>query len=58
MKIKVTLEKIYNSDNFYAFSDEEDLEITFEDFKVELIRDLQDYPEEIIDDLKFEELKE
>ena len=58
MKIKVTYEKIFDSDEHYIFLDKEELEeITFEQFKDGIIMDIQDYPNEIIDELKFEEIK-
>ena len=56
--IKPESKLYYQLKNNQFLADEEDLEIKFDDFKVKLIRDLQDYPEEIIDDLKFEEIKE
>lgn len=59
MKIKVTYEKIFDSNEHYAFLDEEELkELTFEQFKDGIVMDIEDYPEEIIDELKFEEIKE
>ena len=59
MKIKVTFEKIYDSDDFYDGISEEDLkDLTFDQFKEGLIMELQDYPEDIIEYLEFEEIKE
>lgn len=54
MKIKITFEKIYDSDEFYAESDIEDLEnLTFEQFRESLL-----YKELYLDDFKFKEIKE
>ena len=60
MKIKVTFEKEFDSNEFYVFLDEEDLKrITFEEFKEEIIQDLIEYPYENLENiLKFEEIKE
>ena len=60
MKIKVTFEKEFDSDEFYGFLDEEDLkEITFESFKEGILQDLIEYPYEDLEGiLKFEEIKE
>ena len=60
MKIKVTFEKEFDSNEFYGFLDEEDLKgITFEEFKEEIIQDLIEYPYENLEHvLKFEEIKE
>lgn len=59
MKIKVTFEKIYDADDFYGGISEEDLkDLTFDQFKEGLIMELQDYPEDIIEYLEFEEIKE
>lgn len=60
MKIKVTFEKEFDSNEFYGFLDEEDLKrITFEEFKEEIIQDLIEYPYENLENiLKFEEIEE
>ena len=59
MKIKVTFEKIYDSDDFYDGISEEDLkDLTFDQFREGLINDLRYYPEDIIEYLEFEEIKE
>lgn len=58
MKIKVTFEKIYDSDDFYGGFSEEDLkDLTFDQFREGLIMELQDYPEDIIEYLEFEEIE-
>jgi hypothetical protein len=58
MKIKVTFEKVFDSDEFFAF-DENLAELTFEKFKEEILLDLIEYPYENLEDtLKFEEIKE
>lgn len=59
MKIKVTFEREFDSDEFYNGASPEDLEdLTFEQFREGLIMELQDYPEDIIEYLEFEEIKE
>ena len=60
MKIKVTFEKEFDSNEFYGFLDKEDLkEITFEEFKDAILQDLIEYPYENLEDvLKLEEIKE
>lgn len=60
MKIKVTFEKEFDSNEFYGFLDEEGLKrITFEEFKEEIIQDLIEYPYENLENiLKFEEIEE
>lgn len=59
MKIKVTFEKIYDSDKFYIDFTEEDMKgLTFREFQDGILMDIQDYPDEIIDDLIFEEIEE
>ena len=58
MKIKVTFEKIYDSDDFYDGISEEDLkDLTFDQFGERLIMELRDYPEDIIEYLEFEEIE-
>ena len=58
MKIKVTYEKIVDSNEFYAECDLDDLkDLSFESFKDGILEDLsEDYY--IFDDFKFEEIKE
>lgn len=59
MKIKVTFEREFDSDEFYGGISEEDLkDLTFDQFKEGLIMELQNYPEDIIEYLEFEEIKE
>lgn len=59
MKIKVTYEEIYDSHDFYAFDDEEDLsDLTFEQFSEGLRDTFNNYPEDIIDFLKFEKIND
>lgn len=59
MKIKVTFEREFDSDEFYSGISEEDLkDLTFDQFKEGLIIELQNYPEDIIEYLEFEEIKE
>ena len=49
MKIKVTFEKIYDSDDFYDGISEEDLkDLTFDQFGERLIMELRYNPEDII----------
>lgn len=58
MKIKVTFEKIFDSNEFYNGCDPEDLEdLTFEQFK-DGIYDELDEDRYLIEDFKFEEIKE
>ncbi len=55
MKIRITIEKDYDSDEFYNGSDPEELEeLTVQQFKDGIIDELYDYPEELIDLIKFE----
>ena len=58
MKIKVTFEREFDSDEFYNGSSTEDLEdLTFEQFK-DGIYDELDEDRYLIEDFKFEEIKE
>jgi len=55
MKIRITIEKDYDSDEFYSGSDPEELEeLTVQQFKDGIIEDLYDYPTYLIDLVKFE----
>ena len=59
MKIKVTYEEIYDSRDFYAFDDEEDLnDLTFEQFSEGLRDTFNNNSEDIIDFLKFEKIND
>jgi hypothetical protein len=58
MKVKVTFERIYDSNKFYEGLDEKELSsIDFKDFKVGIIDDIYDYPEDIIDSMNFEKIE-
>lgn len=58
MKIKVTFEREFDSDEFYNGASPEDLEdLTFEQFK-DGIYDELDEDRYLVEDFKFEEIKE
>lgn len=58
MKIKLTIEKVFDSNEFYEGLDPEELdEITFEEFKYGIIDTLYDYPGDILDHANFEIIK-
>lgn len=55
MKILVKFEKEYDSDEFYSGLSEDELaDITFEEFKVGIVMDMQDYPGDLVDLATFE----
>lgn len=59
MKIKVTYEQVFDSDEFYAGWPEEDLKlIDFETFRIGIIQDTCEDPQYTTDCFKFEELSE
>ena len=55
MKIKVTFEKEFESDSFYCKDCEN---LTFNEFKKDISDLLWEWPDELIPNLKFEEIKE
>lgn len=58
MKIKVTFEREFDSDEFYYGADPEDIkDLTFEQFK-DGIYDELDGDRYLVEDFKFEEIKE
>ena len=58
MKIKVTFEREFDSDEFYYGADPEDIkDLTFEQFK-DGIYDYLDEDRYLVEDFKFEEIKE
>ena len=58
MKIKVTFEREFDSDEFYYGADPEDIkDLTFEQFK-DGIYDELDEDRYLVEDFKFEEIKE
>lgn len=57
MKIKVTFEKVYDASEFYKDCSVEMLPyLEFDQFKEGIIMDIVEYPDEIIDFMKFEEV--
>ena len=61
MKIKVTCERIYDSEDFYSsaeFTPAELAELNFSTFTEGLLDDFYDYPGDIIEHLEFNEVKE
>ena len=58
MKIKVTYEKVFDSNEFYSDYDLDDLkDLNFKSFKDGILEDLsEDYY--MLDEFKFEEIKE
>jgi hypothetical protein len=57
MKIKVTYEKVFDSDEFYNGSTEDLAELTFEQFKDEIYDELDD-DRYLIEAFKFEKIIE
>lgn len=52
MKLKIIIEQEFDSDNFYADADPEDLEgLTFEDFSDTIVDFIWDNPDIILDDM-------
>ena len=59
MKIKVTFEKIFDSNEFYSHCDAEDLEdLTYDDFVFGIQETYIEFPEDAIEELKYELIEE
>ena len=55
MKIKVTYEKIFDAVEYTMSEDWKDC--TFDEFRDKLVYNFDYYPEEVINEMKFEEIK-